>query len=196
LVVNSPAGAAPNTRRVLLGGAAAGAAVLLGACGSHAHEPVVQTTPPELNDTDVGILNQLLDLEYKAVAAYTAGTPLLTGAAHDAAKQFLVQELYHASKLYSMIKTARGTPVKQKPNYQLGSPRTHEDVLVLLQGLEGAQITGYLAAVPAVSLPSARSVLAAILANDAQHDVILRAELGLEPLTGAFVLAGPQRAAR
>ena len=33
-------------------------------------------------------------------------------------------------------------------------------------------------------------MLAAILANDAQHDVVLRSELGLEPLTGAFVAGG------
>ena len=200
-MVSPPAGAAPNTRRALLGGAAAGAAaagavVLLSACGSHAHQPVVVSTPSERNAADIEILNQLLDLEYKAIAAYTAGTPLLSGSAHDAAKQFLVQELYHASKLYSMITTAHGTPIKQRANYQLGSPRTHEDVLRLLQGLERAQITAYLAAVPAVSLASARSVLAAILANDAQHDVILRAELRLRPLTGAFVLAGPQRGSR
>ncbi len=143
-----------------------------------------------LGDGDVAILNQLLDREYKAIAAYTAGLPLLDGSAHAAAQQFLTQELYHASKLYSMIKSAGGKPGKVRTNYALGQPRGREDVLSLLHGLERAEVDAYLGAVPAVSQAPARAVLAAILANDAQHVVVLRSELGLEPLTGAFVLGG------
>ena len=194
-MVSPPPGVAANTRRSLLGGAAAGAVVLVVGCGTHVQKPPMQTTPAAPGDADVAIFNRVLELEYRAIAAYTAGIPLLDGSAQDAAKQFLEQELYHASKLYSMIKTAGGTPDKVK-NYALGRPRTHEQVLRLLLALEHAQVAGYLAAVPVVSHGSARSVLAAILANDAQHDVVLRAELGLEPLTGALVGGGGRQSAQ
>jgi bacterioferritin (cytochrome b1) len=192
-VVNGRPGVAANTRRAFLGGGAAGAAIVLGACGSHAHQTTVRPAPPPLADADLTILNQLLAREYKAIAAYTAGTPLLDATAHDAAKQFLEQELYHASKLYSMIKNAGGEPIKVSPNYQLGHPSTHDDVLRLLHALERAEVDAYLAAVPVITHPTARGVLGAILANDAQHLVVLRSELGLEPVTGAFVVATPSK---
>jgi bacterioferritin (cytochrome b1) len=192
-VVNGQPGAA-NTRRAFLGGSAAGAAIVLGACGSHAHQSTaLHPAPPPLADADITIFNQLLDREYKAIAAYTAGIPLLDATAHDAAKQFFEQELYHASKLYSMIKNAGGEPIKQKSNYQLGQPRSHEDVLRLLHTVERAEVDAYLAAVPVITHPTARAVLAAILANDAQHLVVLGSELGVEPLTGAFVVTKPAR---
>ncbi len=193
-MVSRQPGAVANTRRALLGGSAVGAVVLLGACGTHGRQQLVPTTTAQVGDADVAILNQLLEREYKAIAAYTAGIPLLDGSAHDAAKQFLTQELYHASKLFSMIKRAGGKPDKAKAGYALGQPRTRDDVLALLHGLERGQIAAYVAAVPVVSHGPTRGVLAAILANDAQHDVVLRSELGLEPLTGAFVAGGLQSA--
>ena len=93
-----------------------------------------------------------------------------------------------------MIKHAGGKPDKAKAGYALGQPRTRDDVLALLHGLERGQIAAYVAAVPVVAHGPTRGVLAAILANDAQHDVVLRSELGLEPLTGAFVAGGLQSA--
>jgi bacterioferritin (cytochrome b1) len=141
-------------------------------------------------DVDIPILNQLLDHEYKAIAAYTAGIPLLDGSAQDAAKLFLGHELYHASKLYSMVKHAGGTPDKPQASYDLGRPPGREDVLRLLHAVEHAEVAAYLAAIPVVSQGPVRAVLAAILANDAQHVVVLRSELELVPLTGAFVAGG------
>jgi bacterioferritin (cytochrome b1) len=188
-VVNHHLGAADRTRRTLFGGGAAAAgALLLSACGGKkAPAPFTPSAPPKLGDADIAILNGLLDQEYKAIAAYTAGIPLLDSTAHDAAKQFLQHELYHASKLYSMIKHAGGEPHKQKANYPLGHPRTGEDVLRLLHALEHDLLAAYLEAVPVVSTGSARAVLAATLANEAQHVAVVRSELDLDPLTGAFV---------
>jgi bacterioferritin (cytochrome b1) len=188
-VVTRQADVAARTRRAFLGSStAAGALLVLGGCGETApHQTTVPTIPPRLGDADIAVLNELLGHEYKAIAAYTAGAPLLDGTAHDAAKQFLTHELYHASKLYSMIKSAGGMPDKPKTNYQLGRPRSHEDVLRLLHAVEHVQVAAYLAAIPTISLGTARGVLSAILANDAQHVAIVRSELGLDPLTGALV---------
>ena len=41
-----------------------------------------------------------------------------------------------------------------------------------------------------VSPGEARAAVAAILANDAQHVSLLRAELGMDPLPAAFVTGG------
>jgi rubrerythrin len=188
-VVTQGSRAAATSRRALLGtsGAAAGAAVLLAGCGKKAHRPEVHKIAPRVRAADVAILNRAVDLEYKAIAAYTAGIPLLGGSAHDAAKQFLGQELSHAGELSGLIEQAGGKPNKPKAGYDLGRPRDRTDVLRLLHALERAEIAGYLDAIPNVSPGPVRAAVAAILANDAQHVVVLRAALGLEPLPGAFI---------
>ena len=188
--MSGPAGAATATRRNLLGVSVAGAALVLAGCGKQGAQQSTTSTLPAVADADITTLNQLLDLEYKAIAAYTAGTPLLDSSGQAAAKQFLTQELYHASRLYSLITAAGGMPDKQKPNYPLGRPRTREDVLRLLHELEHEQVSGYLAAIPRMTHKSVRLVLSTILSNDAQHIAVIRSELGLEPVTGAFVVGG------
>jgi hypothetical protein len=189
LVVIAPPGAAARSRRALLrtSGAGLGAALVLGACGKNSHQPDVHKLPPELRRADVELLNRALDLENKAIAAYTAGIPLLDGRAHAAAKNFLSQELSHAGELSGLIKQAGGKANPPKPSYDLGQPNNRTDVLRLLHELERAEIAGYLAALPYVSPGPVRAALAAILANDAQHVTVLRLRLGVDPLPGAFV---------
>jgi rubrerythrin len=194
LVVTPPAPCAATTsRRRLLGGSGAGlvaGAFVLAGCSHKSHRPDVHKIPPHVRAKDVEILNRALDLEHKAIAAYTAGIPLLGGSAHDAAKQFLGQELSHAGELSGLIKQAGGKANKPKASYDLGRPRNRTDVLRLLHELERAEIAVYLAAIPDVSPGSVRAAVAAILGNDAQHVVILRAALGLEPIPSAFVTGG------
>ncbi len=107
-----------------------------------------------------------------------------------AARQFLSQEISHAGELYALIRKANGTAGHQKSSYPFGQPRRHQDVLELLQGLEQDQIAGYLDAIPNVSPGSVRAALASILANDAQHLVVLRRALRVEPIPNAFVTGG------
>ncbi len=53
------------------------------------------------------MLNHLLGVEYYAIAAYTAGIPFLPPGPKKAAKQFLGQDVSHASTLAGLIKQGR-----------------------------------------------------------------------------------------
>lgn len=133
------------------------------------------------------IINGLLDACGRTIAAYTATVPLFTGHVHAAMKQFLDQDLEHAGELYRLIKQAGGEANKPQPSYDLGQPRGRKDLLRLLHGLEAEMVSRYLAAIPQLAPGSVRAAIASILANDAQHVVVLRLALHLEPLPTAFV---------
>jgi len=190
-VVSFAPGAPLTSRRTLLSGSgvglAAGAALAITGCAGRSRTPKVHAIPTAARNADVAILNGLIDREYKAIAAYTACIPLLAGREQNAAKQFLSQETTHAGELSGLITQAGGYADKPRSNYDLGRPRDRKDLLELLHSLEQAQIAGYVDAIPEVSPGSVRAALAAILANDAQHIVVLRRTLKLEPLPSAFV---------
>jgi hypothetical protein len=133
------------------------------------------------------VLNGVLALERRAIAAYTAGIPLLQGHDRRAATEFLRQELLHAGRLIVLI-TATGGPVAPRAvSYDLGQPDNARQVLVLLHEVEQAQIAAYLDAVQRLSPGRIRAAAGSILADDAQHVSILRAALGDQPVPSAFV---------
>jgi hypothetical protein len=196
LVVSDPAEGDSASRRALLRAAGAsvvgGAAVLLSACGGSHHDVATQTTTtttsgPINNPADAAMLNHLLDLEHVGIAAYTAGIPLLTPAGRKDGQLFLNQEIAHAGEVGGLVKQVGGVPSKGKESYDLGHPRNGDDVLRLLHGIERAQVSAYLHAIPRVSLGSTRAALAAILGNDAQHISVLRLMLGRRPIPSAIV---------
>jgi len=178
-----------RSRRALLRGAgvtvAAGAALGLTACGGTRHHHV--PADPVAARADVALLNAAIDAEYHAIAAYTAGIPILGGRQRDAAKQFLNQDLTHATELISLIKKAGGAAHDRSPSYDLGHPRTARDVLALLNTLENRQIAAYVDAIPRLSPGSVRASVASILANDAEHVSILNVALGTPGAPDAFV---------
>jgi hypothetical protein len=131
--------------------------------------------------TDVEHLNRLLDLEYFVSAAYTAATPLLHGRQYAAAKIFLGQELAHISSVITLIQRADGEPHQPQPSYDLGRPRGSRELLTLLDRAERVSIAAFLELIPRISIGTARSTLASILANDAQHVSVLRIALGHNP---------------
>lgn len=217
----------PRSRRALLvgGGAAAlGAAAILSGCGTATQKSNIALTKHSPGaKTDVQILNHLLDLEYRAIYAYTASIPLLAAAnrqgksqhkkkpssavlppaakkkappplttvpllASNAAAQFLSQEIDHTILLKNIIKQAGGKPHRPAPAYDLGSsPRSRKDVLLILHALEQAQLVAYLEAVTVLTPGQLRAAAAAIFANEAQHLMVLRMELGQTPIPSAFV---------
>jgi bacterioferritin (cytochrome b1) len=171
---------------------AGGSAVFLGGCGGgKGGKAAVTSTDAGIDPTairaDVDILNSALDLEHTAIAAYTAGIPLLTGTARAAAKQFLAQEFAHASVLSSTVAHAGGKPNQPSPSYDLGHPRREADVLRLLLMLERVAISAYIDAIPKLTPGSLRSTVASILTTEAQHVSVLRSELGLAPVPAPFV---------
>jgi bacterioferritin (cytochrome b1) len=181
-----------NSRRAFLrtagAGLAAGSSVLLTACGgSGAKKLVAGSESVEVRESDVSVMNGVLDLEHTAIAAYTAGIPLLGGRALAAGTRFLAQELAHATALQGLIMGAGGKPNLPRASYDLGNPRGQADVLSMLSTIEGSLVEAYLDAIPKLSPGWLRAEAAGILANEGQHIAVLRAARGEPPVPSAFV---------
>ena len=166
---------------------AAGAAVLSG-CGNSALRVKIRNgarVPP----ADVDTLNALLDVENYAIAAYAAGIPMLgDGAAELAGKQFLAQEISHATELSDLVKAAGGRPHRRPSTYSLGTPpRTAAEAYAFLERVERLQLDAYLEMTPTLSGGLVRAAIATIFANDAQHLAVLRIQSG-QALPGAFAV--------
>lgn len=161
--------------------------MLLSACGSRSLREQLKESPPDVAATDAELLNHLLDLEYIAILAYTAAVPILDRGTAALAAQFLGQELAHANGLIGLIKAAHRRPHAPPSTYDLGHPRSREDVLRALQSAEAAQLDGYLEVIPRLRPGPVRQATAGYFANDAQHISLVRAQLGAPPLPDAFV---------
>jgi hypothetical protein len=185
VVSEAPEGSSGSRRRLLAGGAA-GAAVLLAGCGKPSLRTQLKHDPPVAR-ADAEVLLRLLAVERRGIAIYTAGTPLLPAAAVPAAKQFLAQELAHAGGLIGLIKAAGSKPPTAHEGYDLGRPRNGRDVLQLLQDAERAQVAAYVDAIPRLAPGPVRTEVAGYFANDAQHLSSVRFLLGEPPLVAALV---------
>jgi len=180
----------PPSRRSLLsaaGATAAGAGLLLVGCGRSKSLPARVKKVGGVPKSDIPILEPLLELEYFAIAAYTAGIPLLARGQLPAARRFLYQELSHAGELSGLIRRTTGKAPPPQPSYDLGHPRDSTDVLALLHRIESSQLAAYLDAIPRLSPGAVRAAAAAILSNDAQHVSMLRLLSGSAPIPAAFV---------
>jgi len=169
---------------------AGGSALLLAACGGSSSTPrklIAGNQTIEVRADDVDILNGVLDVEHTAIAAYTAGIPLLSGRPAAAATRFLGQELSHATALSGAIKGAGGRANPPQARYDLGNPRDEADVLAMLSATEGALVDVYLDAIPKLTPGWLRADMASILANEGQHISVLRAARGLSPAPSAFL---------
>lgn len=137
--------------------------------------------------SDARALNRLLAVEYHALAGYTASTPLLDGDAAGVARQCLGQEVLHTDRLISLIQRAGGKPLHPQASYDLGRPQSPEQVMRLLLSLEQMQLAAYANAIPALAAGPLRAQAASILADQAQHAVLWRLQLGEKPAQSAFV---------
>ena len=177
-----------SSRRRWLRAAGAGLAgtVALAGCGSNSLRAQVHNSAPVL-EGDIALLGHLLYLEHLAIAAYTAGTPLLPPATVKAGQLFLNDELSHAGDIAGLIRAAGAKPPKPAPSYPLGHPRTGEEVLALLHAVERMQVSAYLDALPRLRPGTLKQQVASILANDAQHLAVVRAALHQPAVPSAFV---------
>jgi hypothetical protein len=175
-----------KSRRGFLGaGLAACGSLAVAACGDSLKTQLKHAPP--VARADITLLNHLIDLEYLAVAAYTAGLPLLPPTAYHAAKQFLAQELGHAQGLALLVREAGGKENKPRPTYDLGAPKTTAEVLRLLHQVEAQQIAAYVDVIPRLGPAKVRTLTTQYFANDAQHISIIRSLLGQAPLPAPFV---------
>jgi rubrerythrin len=177
----------PVSRRRFFHGAgvatAGGSTAFLAACGGGSGTPKNQTA----TDADIAILNSALDLENTAIAAYTAGAPLLKGELLKLGREFLGQEKEHADALSSAVTRLGGHPSRPKAAYDFPRVRTQRDVLLLANMIEHEAIAAYLDALPKLSSPDLRATAASIVANEAEHVSVLLGALGRPQVPTAFV---------
>lgn len=189
----TPQAPAPATRRQVL--VASGAAALaLSGCSTVEDRTVrVGLLGPPARLSDIKLLNNSLSLEFRTIAAYTAGIPHLVGPIRRSAVQFLHEELSHMARLEALIRRTGGIPFGRQDSYSFGGHHggpphsTPHEVLRLLHALEQAQLAAYFEAIPQLAAGPVRGDIAAIAANQAQHISILRAALGLAPVPYAMV---------
>jgi rubrerythrin len=194
-MIRPVAGLAPaqyvRSRRDFLrvAGALAAPGALLAACGGG--DEGTGSPAPSPAETDARILNRVLSLEHAAIAAYTAGAPLLRGRALTRARRFLDQEREHAGTLSRAVRDLGGTPNEPKSGeeYRREFPllRDQADVLRFAVDLENRVVRGYVEALPKISSPGLRQTVAGILAVDAEHVSVLLGEQGRQPVPLAFV---------
>jgi rubrerythrin len=177
----------PVSRRRFFHGAgvatAGGSTAFLAACGGGSGKPKNQTA----TDADTAILNSALDLENTAIAAYTAGAPLLKGELLKLGREFLRQEKEHADALSSAVTQLGGHPSRPKSAYDFPRVRTQRDVLLLANMIEHEAIAAYLDALPKLSSPDLRATAASIVTNEAEHASVLLGALGRPQVPTAFV---------
>lgn len=133
-------------------------------------------------EADVAVLNDVLSRQLGAVAAYQRVMSSLGGFDLASARIFRAQEQEHVD---ATTKTLRGLggEVEAEPE-EIPSTRlkSRADVVEFLYEMESATIDAELAAITKLHAPYPRSLLASTVANQAQHLVLLRRELGAKPL--------------
>src|ERR687895_658378 len=92
-----------------------GASAALAACGGDDGGPPEETVSEEEAESDVAIVNNLLDLEYTEVAAYEAAARVLRGETRAAARRAADQERAHAAGVGGGIRRLGGRPNPAPP---------------------------------------------------------------------------------
>ncbi len=183
----------PLSRRRFLGvagvGLAGSSAALLAGCGDDTKNPLVKTAPDESDTADVDLLNSVLDLELRSIAAYKAGAARLRGPRLQMVQGFLEQEQEHADTLAKAITDLKGVPNTVQARYdfpQLGS--SERDVLRFATTFENNIIAAYIDLLVKISAGPIRSTISGILTCEAEHVSVLAGALHERRAPSAFVL--------
>ena len=137
--------------------AAAGAGVLAAGCGA-----------PEAIPPDAELLGAVLALERALVGAYAR----VEG---RAGRELAARARDHAARLERAGASAASEP-----------PAAADDPLAAALALQRRSIGACLTAVGLVRAPAARALVAEVMSAGAQHAVVLRTQLGRDPLPTAF----------
>jgi rubrerythrin len=179
-------------------GFAGGAAMLVAGCGDDKTNkaqgavggeqgPVSKPEPAGSDVADLTVLNSALDLEHRAVAAYTAALGALRGENLRTARLFRDQERAHVAALSTAIKGMGGRPNPADRNYRLPRFAGEDEVLRFAIGLENTAIAAYIDAVPRLNAAGLRAEVASILATEAEHLAVLNGALSERSAPTAFV---------
>ena len=171
----------PN--RITRGGAASRALILLAAaalglsaCGSGGET----TTVAKDTEADAAVLREILGRQLAAIDAYGDVLPALRGADLAIARRFRAQEQEHVD---AIVKALHGLGEKTVPadeEIESEGLKTEADGLGFLYEVESASVAYGLRAISHLTYPWPRSLLGSIVANQAQHLVVLRRQLGAD----------------
>jgi rubrerythrin len=141
---------------------------------------------------DLALLNEAVDVEYMAIAAYEAAIPLLRGAYLQLGRRLLGQEQEHLGLLLGVFHHVRVTPDAPRASY--GFPRLSDPVqaLAFAAEIENTAIATYIDALPKIVDPKLRAKFAAIMTSEAEHLAVLDGLRGLAQAPSAFVRGSVQ----
>jgi bacterioferritin (cytochrome b1) len=154
------------------------AAVALSACGSESDGSTPTAVPDK--EADAGILNDVLARELAAVRAYDRTLPLLRGEALARAREYRASEQEHSN---AIVKALRGLGEPAEPDaeeIESDELKTEAEALEFLYEVESVSVAYGLRAISHLTSPWPRSLLGSIVANQAQHLVALRRQLGAD----------------
>jgi Ferritin-like domain len=161
-------------KRITLGAILA-VAMLIAGCGGGGEGG---TSGQSDKDADVELLNGVLSRQLGAVEAYERTLAGLRGPDETLARQFRAQEQEHAEAILKVLRALGGEADAEPEEIDLPEMSDRADRLGFLYELEGVTIDYELSIVTRLTEAWPRSLLASIVANQAQHRLLLRQRLG------------------
>jgi hypothetical protein len=167
-------------RGLVLLAAALLAAVALSACGGDGGGTATTATDQE---ADAEVLNEILARQEAAIHAHEVSFPALHKPGNlAAARLFRAQEQEHVD---ATLKALRGLGAEAEPETEpipADGLDTEAEFLEFLYELESATMEAEVVAIAKLTEAAPRTMLAATVANQAQHLAFLRGALGAGPL--------------
>lgn len=161
-----------------VGLAIAAAAFAFAACGGGGGD----TSSPVIDKVaDAEVLNEILARQTAAVAAYDHVLRGLGGRALADARLFRAQEQEHVDAILKALRSLDAEADPPAESIDAAGLKSEAEYLTFLYELESATIEAELTAIAKLTGPAARSMVAATVANQAQHLVLLRRDLGAKP---------------
>lgn len=171
-------GGAP--RLSLLLAALVALALTFAACGSD--DGGETDTAAAETEADVEILNEVLARQLATIDVFDRTLPNLRGGARTLATQFRQQEQEHVDGILEALQKAGGAEDAEAEEIESDPLRTEAEHLRFLYEVESETIEDELGAIGRMSASGPSALLAATVANQAQHLVLLRRALGAIPL--------------
>ncbi len=169
-------------RRPLLAAAALAAVAALSACGGGGGGGTGTSAAVQAREADVTVLDRVLARQLGVVDAYGRTMRGLGRFELASARLFRAQEQEHVDAVVKAMRGLRGEVEMQPEEIETPRFKSRAEYVEFLYAMESATVDSELAAISRLNAPWPRSLLASIVANQAQHLVLLRRELGAKPL--------------
>jgi len=157
-------------------------AAALSACGGGGDTSATAATAAD-KEADAAVLNEILARQEGVARAYAVSFPAL----HDrrnlaAARLFRAQEQEHIDATLKALRGLGAEPEAEPEVISAAGLDTEVEFLTFLYELENATIEAEMTAIAKLTEPAPRTMLAATIANQAQHLAAIRRALGAGPL--------------